>query len=738
MYNIFINTVRRRVNPSIVRRPFINAFNFNTFSTTVDELEGVETPEKLLIDTSNAILSLAQIRRECGLKFGADGVSVIGPQSGGKTSFVESLIDMGDVHDKHSGAATKRPIRAIVQNIPMGQVPYVMIGNYGEKIYDMSIFSQRSREANSGEFTSNPFEFTYATPKVPNMVITDYPGLFAFTKANEDPDLPERIMEINRPAITDDTFKIVVLNATMDVASSYILRELRQAGQLDNCMIIFTRCDMIVDSAHGRSKLIELLTDESYVRDAGSAGVVLRSSARLADGITVAEQIKYEEEFIKKHKLGKDHVPDITMGIPAVRRIIANRQLAQAHDQIPILREELLNKIDRSRRSHGMLQKLSSGKNLKEVASAMEDMVGNLHPVSSTRYLLEKKTMDNEAEEVMKAVDIAFDKYFGSINLSDLQMRDGRDKDDRSLEQTRVSVNRHPRVNPEIAKEFEKTCIFGSCATSLSEKEINAIYNANFARLAPTNFFRFEMFSYSHENRAMWVKKLRRVIDDLITNQELAENCREVGINTIIGMVEEFQPNSAGDLTQPFFEFIFRKIAERTDTDRLSDSINRMIAREKRPYAEPHELAYHTANIVGGNWKNEIGFFGTETYPKVFPVYGNVYTEAYKRILKERMVREIYRTISVNVNDDLIRETFELAFKFFEGKNFAKEQEHLTSNIDKLKEYVDVLQTIGKHTDKLHQKEVVKEEIRKKHLEMLDEERERREHKTKFSIDKLY
>jgi hypothetical protein len=128
-----------------------------------------------------------------------------------------------------------------------------------------------------------------------------------------------------------------------------------------------------------------------------------------------------------------------------------------------------------------------------------------------------------------------------------------------------------------------------------------------------------------------------------------------------------------------------------------------MINREKRPYAEPQDLSFYTGVESGLPWHKLKPLFGTEHYPKIYSVYGDEWTCAYRVIFIERMEREIYRTISVNVNDPFIREAIELSFRFFQGRNFAEEGKQLDETLERLTKYIEVIKQLEIKGQNMHQ-----------------------------------
>lgn len=709
-------------------RPFSSAPDTNATGTAIN-------------DKTNLILTLANVRRECGLKTGSNGTVVIGNQSSGKTSFVEALIGMDGVFEKHSGAATKRPTRVNVYNTN-DDIPWVKFGTYGEKIFDMNVVRRRIFELNSGDFSHVPIEIIYGTSQVPDMLVTDFPGFISTTKAGESDDLPAIIEEMCRPAIEDDTtFKVVVMNGTVDRAGSIALREVKKAGQFHNTLGVLTRCDLVVDSNHGRHKLIEHLMDTDYLPGLGIVGVVLRSSTQLDNGVTIGQQLVNEQNFITKHRLSPEDEPSIRIGVPVIREIISRKQIHEAMEQLPLLEAEVNNQIEKKKNSRSMLQKLATGDNLTRVAAGMEELVGNLHPVAPTRLVLEKDMKDALARVIRDKVNRAFSEYFGNVSpVHDVITKRKVSHSDATLAYIRNSLiaSGAKNIPTDMSFAFEQTCIFGSCATSLNESDMDNSYLAHLNRKAAMLFFRFDLTPHSNETRVQWVRNLKRCIDKILVEEDLAEICRKTAIATVVSKVDEYQPDNDDGLSRSFFEFILTKITERTNNDGLVDSINRMVNREKRPYAEPQDLAFYASMQSRLPWTDKVGFFDEEHYPKIYSVYGDEWTDAYKEVLIERMEREIYRTISVNVNDPLIREAIELAFRFFQGKNFVEEGKQIEDAIERLEGYFDVIKKVGVEARKIQlQEEKAKqaEQAKLDQMEQLQKDRQRRN--KRFDFDSM-
>ena len=225
------------------------------------------------------------------------------------------------------------------------------------------------------------------------------------------------------------------------------------------------------------------------------------------------------------------------------------------------------------------------------------------------------------------------------------------------------------------------------------------------------------------------MRKLRRAIDDVLFEHNIANDCRIAAINIIAEFVDTCcrESKDDDDLVQLFFGYIMEKISERTDLEDMNQSFNRAIAAEKRGYADPINMSYHLAVGKGLPFYETTGFFGDtseENYPKMFPVYGEAWTYAYEQQLCARVEREIYRLFSVNVNDPLIRDTFELAFRFFQGKNFATAEQELRQLISKYESFITTLNEAEKKGKMI---KAESEEAARRHQQELERAEEKRE-----------
>ena len=681
-----------------------------------------------LIDLTKKI---PKIRSICGQKQGSNGIAVVGNQSAGKTMLIRSLTGF-DIFVTKDGAATKRPTLINIVNNTVDDTKYGKFGEFGEKIYDMNKLGQLMAEKNDGDFSKKPIEVTLYTPDVPDLLITDFPGHINTVRIEDDDrDIPQIIEEMSIGAIMDDnTHKLLVMNASVDRAGSIPLGLIQRKKQFHNTTAVITKCDLIVNPnesgvspEHGRNKLLTILKDPYYSRHMDFHGVCLRSSAEVLEGITVEDKIlseqklkdkynlnglltekdvKYLEEKFRKDYDGNYKVEDrnIYMGIPGIRQKLSEVFVQKSIGQLPSLSEGL-NRIKSKKESErDMIGTLSSNPEIiTEISASTEEMFDALGNNSYDRVTIEKRIKKKIDDLVRNAVEGEFEKHF-NIDFESEIVDTVQTPDARILNKMR-SVYNHPsifRVQDNINAHLEKhydTTRFGKFADPTTNKEVYDSNTAHIAKHIPMSFFRFEKTGYTKENKNHFMRKLSSIIDGIITKRNLPDECRTVSVNTLKESLKEFRPETSDNLTWEFFEYVYNKIAQRTENDGLIDSLKRVIYKEKTPYADPSELAWHTMNMPHNKnrgWQDSvIPFFDTELYPEIRPIYGPTWKTAYKEILIDRISKNMHSMINVSLSQPLVRETLEQSFRFFQNKDFTSENSKLEKEISEIEEFQELV-----------------------------------------------
>lgn len=624
-----------------------------------------------------------------GNSFKFADATLFGDQSGGKTSTAIALLGLPNYFEIHNEIATKRPVRIVAQNTDHEEVR-VQFSPRGKVISDPNVIRARMMEMNSGEITSDPIMMYLYSSRVPNMVLTDTPGYFQTEEEGQDENLPELVEQMNNEYLMiEESIKLVVLDATKDRATSTALKHVRRAGQMQNAMGILTKCDLVPN----RDVLVGTLTDNRFGFGLGKVGVVLRSGEAVKEGTTVEEQLEVEKKFFVDND-----ITTVPTGIPHLRDVISSTQLERAMEQLP----NMMRQVDKSRaklaENLAMLSSLSQGDNVKSVAAGMDKLVESLHPIAPTRITFERQMRERIHETVQAKVLSLIEKNFTGLpptysnvlpETSTTTPIDTTRCLNAFRKATRTIDGQKALYWDDDRKAFDQTTVYGSCAVVLERDEMEKAYQANLAQMIPTAFVRFLMTGKSREHRKSWMARVELLVDDLI-DDDIASDCVAVSMEEIVNAVDACYGNVETEesrMVKAFFEYILHKIVERTSSEQLGHGISTMILREKRPLVPLTDMSAAVMKRANISYEDAVMLWDDEKFPLRYPIYGGVWTQAWLDVFIEMITDDIYRMVATSVNDPLIRETFEISLRYFEGNNFKNEADDILRKDTELEKF---------------------------------------------------
>lgn len=660
-------------------------------------------------NSKNVMLHLANISEELGTSFQYPKVVVVGNQSSGKSSVLEAIVGKRFLPTGNN-MVTRRPIEITLLRDPSMTVGFkARFGAAGRVITSLTDIHDELTSRNMGNVVNDPIYLTISSPNVHNLTIVDLPGFIRVTKSGEDDNLPDVIRDMCLSYIHNPTFiKLIVMAATNDRALSMGLEEVKRAHQFHNAFGVLTKMDMVVKKDKSREDLIAMLRDKDYLPGLGLVGVKLHSKEEISEGRTIEDMIDDEKEFITKYKLDKE--ADLHVGVPLLREVLSREQLKRIAAGFPNMISQIENKIITEQENSSLLQNLAAMPDLRPISGEVKKLVTSLHPLSPMRGDFEADLEKNLGALVRTELERSIANNIPLEQPKDLEASLGTQNNNgsgSSFEQT--SFFNHVRsaydgingtmIDKAKKEDFKRLTILGESDPQMDEKELHEITKASFAASAVVPFYRWSIPKDFQRRRVAWNENLSFVIEDLLDVNELAEKSRKYCIDQILEFVErEADRRTAnsgevsGDLAKGFFRYILGQIADRTDQENLTESIRQMVAREKRPLADLACMSYGAHAVSKLPFNQQVGFFGTEHFPAFMNIYGNIWNHAYvNQVLVPRVQTDVFRIIAVNLLDPLILDTIEQSLKFFQHKDFDRDQKAVIDKIDRLNHYIDIL-----------------------------------------------
>lgn len=242
-------------------------------------------------DFHNLIKKMMEIQRllkeaEYDGEFKLPSIVVIGSQSSGKSSVLESLVGH-EFLPKGSNMVTRRPLALHLVHAPEAQQDYAIFSSFKASstglaastgpIYDFqyvqSILKQLNLNVPEAEGVSDdPIELTIYSQHIPDLQLIDLPGYIQVPTQHQPASLRDRIIHLCEKYIQAPNIILAVSSADVDIANSESLKASRQADPKGTRTIgVLTKMDL-VDPSYG----VKLLQNDDYPLPIGYIGVVCK------------------------------------------------------------------------------------------------------------------------------------------------------------------------------------------------------------------------------------------------------------------------------------------------------------------------------------------------------------------------------------------------------------------------------------------------------------------------------
>ncbi|KAJ6232088.1 vacuolar protein sorting-associated protein [Anaeramoeba flamelloides] len=250
-------------------------------------------------------------------------IIVVGEQSSGKSSVLESIVKM-DFLPRGNNIVTRRPLILQLHKIldnkkeqrkkssqkkneirleterPWGE----FLHQKGKKYFNFEkirqeIQDETDRIAKGKEISSKPIRLSIYSRDTVNLTLVDLPGLTNNPIGNQKKDLPERIYKmVTQFASNPRALILCVIPANIDIANS---RAYKLAKTIDpeseRTLAILTKIDLMDEGTDVRDIINGKVLPLRY----GYVPVVNRSQKQVDNNITVKKAIKLEKKYFQNH-----------------------------------------------------------------------------------------------------------------------------------------------------------------------------------------------------------------------------------------------------------------------------------------------------------------------------------------------------------------------------------------------------------------------------------------------------
>ncbi|KAJ3433456.1 dynamin related protein 1 isoform a [Anaeramoeba flamelloides] len=220
-------------------------------------------------------------------------IVVVGEQSSGKSSVLESIVKM-DFLPRGNNIVTRRPL--------ILQLNKIQTYKKEKKKSSSSKRNEINKEKEKKKKGKN--NLGISSPDTVNLTLIDLPGLTNNPILNQKKDLPERIYKMVVQYIRNPKSLILcVIPANIDIANS---RAYKLAKEIDprgeRTLGILTKIDLMDEGTNARDILFGKVLPLKY----GYVPVFNRSQKQIKKNISVKESIKLEKIFFQNHQSYKD------------------------------------------------------------------------------------------------------------------------------------------------------------------------------------------------------------------------------------------------------------------------------------------------------------------------------------------------------------------------------------------------------------------------------------------------
>ena len=291
---------------------------------------------KKLLPLTKLIEQLGDIEKE-NVKL--PKICVLGNYSSGKSSILESLIDL-DIIPRGDGRVTRRPLELNFNHIYSGQDYAIFDEKKDIKFTDFKKLKETIEQLtndvtiNNRKISTKPIILNIYSRECPDLTLIDLPGLerigIGFVPKNI-----EQIGHIIAQKYIQDPLTIIlcVIPANSDIFTSDALRMAKDIDDSGERTIgVLTKLDIMDQGTDVRKDLL----NEGIPLKLGYIGIKNRSKQDLVNNISMKETKLNEKEFFKTHPKYNDLSSEL-LGIDALINKLIKLYLKMVKDNCPMI-----------------------------------------------------------------------------------------------------------------------------------------------------------------------------------------------------------------------------------------------------------------------------------------------------------------------------------------------------------------------------------------------------------------
>lgn len=284
-------------------------------------------------------------------------IAVMGDTSSGKSSLLSALS--GVTFPSSDKLTTRCPTQLILSHDDMfrGSVRLMRYQESGSNVSEASerldhmddvagaIEKLTQKLIDEGQYISDDqIVIELCGPDLPNLTLTDLPGLVRTVADGEDPGIISRVRQlVDRFMGQERTIIIAVVPANVDLHNTEILQAAEQVDSAGlRTIAVVTKLDLIDEGAE--NSVHELVLNKKKFMRLGYHAVKCRSQKDLNNGVSIGEGKKREEEFFRQHEFWR-RLPAHLWGESALTKKLVEILHDNIRRSLPKVIEEINERI---------------------------------------------------------------------------------------------------------------------------------------------------------------------------------------------------------------------------------------------------------------------------------------------------------------------------------------------------------------------------------------------------------
>jgi GTP-binding protein EngB required for normal cell division len=601
-------------------------------------------------------------------------IVIVGQQNEGKSSLIEAITQI-EIMPKCEGLCTRKPIYLTLIN--NSELKIIIGGKAYNEIEAAAEISRLNLDPKR-EY----IDCTILSPYVYNCTIVDTVGLIHVSEQDSNLD-PKKIKQDTIQYLKEkNNIFVLVSSAPSDLANSHILQLIKKYGRTEDTLGVMTKIDLIENQ--NQNAINDILSGKNYKLGFGWIPTKLRSDRDLKAQVSLEDSINHEYEYFQTRK-----ITGFPFGIYEIRKAISNIQLERIKSSIPVIIDEIDNKIKSLIESQNFLQKIidnSDGDLSHKLALMIEQLVGTSYERSQFENGLRIKIRQFLLEYMNRIF-----KYDESAHakICDLEKNISPSYIDSYIYNYHVQNGTIAAdlVSHDNIHEMLNTGLI-SPITLNNQTLQNAYKNeAVIASLIP--IFELKIDDPQNTKKLAWNKYLEQYFSSLQNDDILPDKVYEITETMLLEYINSLNDDES---SKHFAKYIIRNIGQSAFEDKMRYSIRCLVNIEQRPYVSIYDVVKQVIALTKSPYLDFTQFyrlrrmFSSPNSNKIeLVLYSDLWNQAYLITVIDRLALNCYRIVAVDLVNKMVENLLSMVISLSK-ENSQVETTKIKDKIELLKQ----------------------------------------------------